>query len=149
MNENLLHKCVVYLMGSLDKKFGWVYLSNRITIFRVVWPDRSYCQRRLSEMLSYSVSILQKISWQDEKEKKRKEERKSERKTITIMQAHRKEHVVSWEPEGHYHYSTMFCWEPEGRYRRTKYMGIAPFWFSTEHCWTALTPLLKVGRPTQ
>ena len=37
-------------------------------------------------------------------------------------------------------YSMMFRWEPEGRYRWTKSMAIAPFWFSTEHCWTALMP---------
>ena len=24
-------------------------------------------------------------------------------------------YIISWEPEGHYHYSKMFCWEPEGR----------------------------------
>ena len=23
-------------------------------------------------------------------------------------------HIISWEPEGHYHYSKMFRWEPEG-----------------------------------
>ena len=31
-------------------------------------------------------------------------------------------HAVSWEPEGRYHYSTMFRWEPEGRYHCTKSM---------------------------
>ena len=49
-------------------------------------------------------------------------------------------HVVSWEPEWHYHYSTIFWWEPEGCYGCTKSMVIAPFWFSTEHHWTALMP---------
>ena len=39
-------------------------------------------------------------------------------------------HVVSWEPEGHYHYSTMFRREPEGCHLSTKSMVIAPFWFS-------------------
>ena len=34
----------------------------------------------------------------------------------------------------------MFRWEPEGRYRCTKSMTIPPFWFSTEHRWTSLTP---------
>ena len=34
----------------------------------------------------------------------------------------------------------MFRWEPEGRYRCTKSMAIAPFWFSTEHLWSAITP---------
>ena len=47
---------------------------------------------------------------------------------------------VSWEPEGRYQYSMMFRWEPEGRYCCKKPMAIAPFWFSTEHGWTALTP---------
>ena len=32
--------------------------------------------------------------------------------------------IVSWEPEGRYHYSKMFCYEPEGRYRCTKPMAI-------------------------
>ena len=40
-------------------------------------------------------------------------------------------HFVSWEPEGHYQYSKMFCWELEGHYGCTKSMVIAPFWFST------------------
>ena len=34
----------------------------------------------------------------------------------------------------------MFCWEPEGCYHCTKSVVIAPFWFSMEHRWTALTP---------
>ena len=33
----------------------------------------------------------------------------------------------------------MFHWVPEGCYH-TKSMTIVPFWFSTEHCWTALMP---------
>ena len=41
-------------------------------------------------------------------------------------------HIVSWEPEGHYHYSMMFHWEPEGRYCCTKCMAIAPFWFTAD-----------------
>ena len=32
----------------------------------------------------------------------------------------------------------MFRWELEGRYRCTKFMAIAPFWFSTKRHWTAL-----------
>ena len=37
--------------------------------------------------------------------------------------------------------SKMFRGEPEGPYRCTKSTAIAPFWFSTEHHWTSLTPL--------
>ena len=32
-------------------------------------------------------------------------------------------HIVSWEPEGHYHYSKMFHWKPEGHYCCTKSMS--------------------------
>ena len=46
--------------------------------------------------------------------------------------------MFRWEPEGRYHYSTMFRWEPEGRYPCTKSMVIAPFWFSTEHLWIVI-----------
>ena len=42
-------------------------------------------------------------------------------------------YFVSWEPEGRYHYWTLFCWGPEGRYWCTKSMVIASFWFSMEH----------------
>ena len=52
--------------------------------------------------------------------------------------------VVTWEPEGHYDYSTMFHWELEGCYCYTKSMAIAPFWFSMEHHWTALLKALLV-----
>ena len=38
-----------------------------------------------------------------------------------------------------------FRWEPEGRYCCTKSMAIAPFWFSTEHCWSAITALLALN----
>ena len=31
-------------------------------------------------------------------------------------------------------------WEPEGRYRYRFCAAIAPFWFLTEHLWTAITP---------
>ena len=47
---------------------------------------------------------------------------------------------ISWESEGCCFYSLMFSWEPEGRYHCTKSSAMAPFWFSMEHCWTALTP---------
>ena len=47
---------------------------------------------------------------------------------------------VSWEPEGRYCSSKMFRWEQEGLYRCTKSIAITPFWFSTEHCWSAITP---------
>ena len=50
-------------------------------------------------------------------------------------------HIVRWEPEGPYHYSTMFCWEPEGCYHCTRSMVIAPFCFPTKHHWTTLLPL--------
>ena len=48
-------------------------------------------------------------------------------------------HVVSWEPEGRYCNSKMFRWETQGRYRCV-YGNLAPFWFSTEHLWIAITP---------
>ena len=51
------------------------------------------------------------------------------------------ENIVSWEPEGCRCCAKMFHWKPEGRYRCTKSVVIAPFWFSTEHSWTALTPI--------
>ena len=66
---------------------------------------------------SYGISALLVLNWQD------------------II------YIVSWEPEGRYHYSTiLFRWEPEGRYCCTKSMVIVPFWFSTEHPSTVLTP---------
>ena len=63
-------------------------------------------------------------------------------------------YIVSWEPEGRYHYSKMFHWEPEGRFHYskrfrwepdgryccTKSMAIAPLWFSTEHLWMLIVP---------
>ena len=36
--------------------------------------------------------------------------------------------------------SKMFHREPEGRYCCTKYMAIAPFWFSMEHLWILIAP---------
>ena len=36
------------------------------------------------------------------------------------------EHIVSWEPEGHYHHRLG--------------SAIAPFWFSTEHLWVMIAP---------
>ena len=50
------------------------------------------------------------------------------------------QHTVSWEPEGRYWYSKMFCWEPEGRYRCTMFMAITPFRFSMEHLWIVIAP---------
>ena len=41
--------------------------------------------------------------------------------------------IVDWEPEGHCHFSMMFCWEPEEHHCSTKSMAITPFWFSMEH----------------
>ena len=38
--------------------------------------------------------------------------------------------LVSWEPEGHYCCSTIFCWEPEGNNHHRLYTETAPFWFS-------------------
>ena len=55
-----------------------------------------------------------------------------------MLQSHL--HIVGWEPEGRNDYSMMFCWEPEGHYGCTKYMAIAPFWFSMEHHWSAIMP---------
>ena len=49
--------------------------------------------------------------------------------------------IGSWEPEGHYHYSTMFRWEPKGDYPCTKSIAIVPFWFRMKHRWTVLTPV--------
>ena len=56
-----------------------------------------------------------------------------------------KEEYVGWEPEGRYCSSKMFRWEPEGRYRCTKSMAIVPFWFSMEHRWSAVMPLLALN----
>ena len=53
--------------------------------------------------------------------------------------------IVSWEREGRYCSAKMFRWEPEGCYRCTKSMAKAPFWFSTEHLWTAITPSLALN----
>ena len=44
-----------------------------------------------------------------------------------------KTYIVSWEPEGRYHYWKMFRWEPEWRYHDRLCAAIAAFWFSTEH----------------
>ena len=52
----------------------------------------------------------------------------------------KKLNIVNWEPEEHYHYSTMFYREPEGCYHCTMSTVIAPFCFSTEHHWTPLKP---------
>ena len=47
--------------------------------------------------------------------------------------------IVSWEPEGHYHYSMIFRWEPEVCYSHRLCTVIVPFWFLTEHHWM-ITP---------
>ena len=39
----------------------------------------------------------------------------------------------------------MVSWEPEGRYCCTKSMVTAPFWFSTEHCWTVTNAFLTLS----
>ena len=49
-------------------------------------------------------------------------------------------YIVSWEPEGRYCRSKMFCWEPEGRYCHWLCTAIVSFWFSMEHLWAAITP---------
>ena len=49
-------------------------------------------------------------------------------------------YIVSWEPEGHYLYSKIFCWEPEGSYRYRRHTAIVPFWFSTEHFGIVIAP---------
>ena len=55
-----------------------------------------------------------------------------------------KGHIVSWEPEGRYCSSKMFCWESEGRYHHRLCTAKAPFWFSTQkslNCNNALVAL--------
>ena len=47
--------------------------------------------------------------------------------------------IISWEPEGRYHYSKMFHWEP-GRYHHRLCTVIGSFWFSTEHLWLLIVP---------
>ena len=49
-------------------------------------------------------------------------------------------YIVSWEPEGHYHYSKMFSWEPEGCCHHKLCTAIAPFRFSMEHLWMIIAP---------
>ena len=39
----------------------------------------------------------------------------------------------------------MLRWEPEGHYCCTKFIAIMPFWYSTEHSWTTLTPFSFSG----
>ena len=46
----------------------------------------------------------------------------------------------TWEPEGHYCSSKMFCWKAEGHYCCTKSMVIAPFWFSIEYLSYSIMP---------
>ena len=51
--------------------------------------------------------------------------------------------IVSWEPEGGYCSSNKMCSveNQKGTIAVQSLMAIAPFWFSTEHHWTAITPL--------
>ena len=49
-------------------------------------------------------------------------------------------HIVSWEPEGRYHYSKVFNWEAERRYRHKYCTAIAPFWFWVEHLRMLIAP---------
>ena len=67
------------------------------------------------------------------------------------------ENCLLCTPTKFYHISIVICiwqltseeyfvtWEQKGNYRCTKCMAIAPFWFSTEHCWTALMPFWLSG----
>ena len=57
-----------------------------------------------------------------------------------LMSVGASDHIVSWEPQGHYHNSTMFHWEPEGQYRCTKSIAIVPFCFLMEHLWIVIAP---------
>ena len=45
---------------------------------------------------------------------------------LTLSVCKKSPHVINWESEGCYHYSSMFCWEPEGHYHCTQSIGIAP-----------------------
>ena len=54
-------------------------------------------------------------------------------------------HSVGWESKGHWHCSMMFLWEPEGHYCHRLCAAIVPFWFSTEHHWMVITPLLALN----
>ena len=68
-----------------------------------------------------------KFAWNIQKEQKneRKKERKKEREEEGNREREDKikDNMISWEPEGRYHYSTMLHWEQEGRYRCTKIYG--------------------------
>ena len=55
-------------------------------------------------------------------------------------------YIVSWEPEGHYCCSKMFCWEPEGCYIATDFVQrLAPFWFSTKPALNIVNALLALN----
>ena len=48
--------------------------------------------------------------------------------------------IVSWDREGHYHYSKMILWEPEGCYWHRHCTMKVPFWFPMEHLWILIVP---------
>ena len=54
--------------------------------------------------------------------------------------------ILSLEPQGHYHFSTMFHWRPDGRYHCTKSVAITPFWFSKETPLNSVNALLVLKR---
>ena len=54
---------------------------------------------------------------------------------------------LSWEPEGRYHYSKVFCWEPEGRYHHWLCTVIAPMkrcWILREPFWLSTNDNLQI-----
>ena len=67
-------------------------------------------------------------------------------RNITFSVRLKNTHIVSWEPEGRYCRSKMFCWEPEGRYCHWHCTAIASFWFSMEHLWTGNNTLLALNQ---
>ena len=48
--------------------------------------------------------------------------------------------TIDFNEKGCFQYSNKFCWKPEGHYHCTKFMVIAPFWFSMEHHWIVIVP---------
>ena len=54
-------------------------------------------------------------------------------------------HIISWELEGCYHYSKMFCWEPEWLYCHRLCTAIVPFWLSTEQLWIVIAPFCRLS----
>ena len=45
-------------------------------------------------------------------------------KKVPLCQTKKKVYVVSWEPEGHYQHSNLFCWELEGPYQHSHICSI-------------------------